>query len=78
MPRRRFAILASNVNGARPAAIDLTSPPTQKVPPAPSSRTARTSWSSAARRAAATNPCVISGLSALRRSGRFMVMVSKP
>ena len=78
MPRRRFAILASNANGARPSAIDLTSPPTQNVPPAPFRRTARTSWSSAARRAASTRPRVMSGLSALRRSGRFMVMVSSP
>ncbi len=78
MPRRRFAIFASNANGARPSAIDLTSPPTQNVPPAPFSRTARTSWSSAARRAASTRPRVMSGLSALRRSGRFMVMVSSP
>src|SRR5256885_8816611 len=66
MPRRRFAILASNANGARPSAIDLTSPPTQNVPPAPFRRTARTSWSSAARRAASTRPRVMSGLSALR------------
>ena len=29
--------------GARPSAIDFTSPPTQKVPPAPFNRTARTS-----------------------------------
>src|SRR3977135_1503258 len=35
MPRRRLAILASNGSGARPSAIDFTSPPTQKVPPAP-------------------------------------------
>src|SRR6476619_7623540 len=78
MPRRRFAIFASNANGARPSAIDFTSPPTQNVPAAPFSRTARTSWSSAARRAASTSPRVMSGFSALRRSGRFMVMVSKP
>ena len=44
MPWRRFAILASNGSGARPSAIDLTSPPTQKVPPAPLISTARTSW----------------------------------
>ena len=35
MPRRRLTILASNGSGARPSAIDLTSPPTQNVPPAP-------------------------------------------
>ncbi|MGX1334143.1 hypothetical protein AB7M56_008642 [Bradyrhizobium elkanii] len=78
MPRRRLAILASNGSGARPSAIDLTSPPTQKVPPAPRISTARTSVSSCARRAASTRPRVMSGLSALRRSGRFMVMVSRP
>ena len=43
MPRRRFAILASNGSGALPSAIDLTSPPTQNVPPAPLINTARTS-----------------------------------
>jgi hypothetical protein len=41
--RRRLVILASNGIGVRPSAIDFTSPPTQKVPPAPLSRTARTS-----------------------------------
>jgi len=45
------------------------------VPPAPLSSTARTAESSAARRAASTSPRVMSGFSALRRSGRFMVMV---
>ncbi len=29
MPRRKLTILASNDSGARPSAIDLTSPPTQ-------------------------------------------------
>ena len=56
MPRRRFAIFTSNGSGARPSAIDLTSPPTQKEPPAPLNSTARTSGSSAARRAATTSP----------------------
>src|SRR5215475_1881860 len=78
MPLRRVTCFSSKDIGARPAAIDLTSPPTQNVPPAPLSSTARTSESSAARRAASTSPRVMSGLSALRRSGRFMVMVSRP
>ena len=43
MPRRRLAILASKASGALPSAIDLTSPPTQNVPPAPLISTARTS-----------------------------------
>ena len=43
MPLRRVTCFSSNDIGARPAAIDLTSPPTQKVPPAPLSSTARTS-----------------------------------
>src|SRR5262245_56565943 len=78
MPLRKLTCFSSNEAGARPAAIDLTSPPTQNVPPAPLSSTARTSVSSAARRAASTSPRVMSGLSALRRSGRFMVMVRRP
>ena len=31
MPRRRLVFLASNSSGARPSAIDLTSPPTQRA-----------------------------------------------
>src|ERR1700674_5637198 len=61
-----------------PDAIALTSPPTQKVPPAPFSSTARTSGSAAARVAASTSRSPSSGLSALRRSGRFSVSVNSP
>src|SRR5262245_50297582 len=61
-----------------PDAIALTSPPTQNVPPAPLSSTARTSGSLAARVAASTSRNPSSGLSALRRSGRLSVRVSSP
>src|SRR5437867_7206536 len=61
-----------------PAAIALTSPPTQNVPPAPFSSTARTSGSVAARLAASTSRSPSSGLSALRRSGRLSVSVNSP
>ena len=79
MPRRKFAILASNGNGARPSAIDLTSPPTQKgAAGALEQHGANLVIIDARARAASTRPRVMSGLSALRRSGRFMVMVSRP
>ena len=60
------------------SAMPRTSPPTQNVPPAPFSSTARTSGSSAARCAACSSPSVKSGLIAFFRSGRFMVMVRRP
>jgi hypothetical protein len=60
------------------AAIAFTSPPTQKVPPAPVSITALTAGFVAARRVASTSDSSIAVSSAFLRSGRLSVSVRRP
>ena len=74
MPRRRLAVRPRG-RAAPASAIDLTSPPTQNVPRRPSKHRAHLVILRR-RRTASTSLRVMSGFSALRRSGRFMMMVS--
>ena len=58
--------------------MPFTSPPAQKAPPAPVSTSAPTSEATSASAIAAISPSIIGVDIALRRSGRFSVMVITP
>jgi hypothetical protein len=77
--RRAWALSSSVVPSAsRPSAMALTSPPAQKARPAPVRITAPTRASSARRGSASSMAPSMGPLSALSRSGRFMVSTATP
>src|SRR5262245_45684762 len=77
--RRECAIASSEPSPrGRSSTIALTSPPEQKARPAPVSTTAPTLRSPAMRESACSMRSIITGETAFRRSGRFIVSSATP